>query len=219
MSGARGILAWRAGAQRALLRRLARVFGGPAGKRRETTFGDWVAELRDLGLAADYLRWSDYRAALEGALGMTIEIGTIEDLRHPLVTKKLRSAGILGGLVYLADARTAWILVPRSLAEDGGLEWERLLFHELSHLAAGHHLPANRVVRLGESGDARSSGEHPVQAPWRGIAEWQPPGDDAARELDVARRTAWCMDYAFFGPQVFASTERFFAVDSASKAS
>lgn len=107
---------------------------GPSEVSRE----DFRLELAELGLLGRAFSPGEYRACLEKKLGVEILIEEIPDERNALIISELVLEGIMAEVVYSEDLRRAMVLVRESLRYQPWPAYELSLFHELSHLAAGH---------------------------------------------------------------------------------
>lgn len=125
------------GAVRSVVCHLKEVggFNGPLDRTRE----DLRAELASLGLLGSRFSVEEYRAALEGRLGIKIEIEEIPD-RGAAWSEEFVAEGDIAEVLYSPVRREAIIVVRDSLREESWPTYELAVYHELSHLAAGHHL-------------------------------------------------------------------------------
>lgn len=125
------------GAFRSVVSHLKEVggFNGPLDRTRE----DLRAELASLGLLGKRFGIEEYRAALEKRLGIGIEIEEVPD-RGTAWSDEFAAEGIIAEVLYNSERREALILMRDSLREEPWPAYELAVFHELSHLAAGHHL-------------------------------------------------------------------------------
>ena len=104
----------------------------------EVTLTGVLQDLKRLGLAGRYFGPLELARRLETRLDTRIRIAVIEDLDHPLLRRNLLYGGIRGGLLYAPETGAATVLVPSSAHP---VEWAETIYHELSHLMAGHPLP------------------------------------------------------------------------------
>lgn len=137
-----------------------------------------------------------YAERLAERLGMPILLRHLDDIGHPLLAKSLAEEGITGGLFVLPEPDpVAWIVVPRSL-------WpmEAILsqFHELGHLAAGHGIPARRI--LNPECHLEGSTWHPPER----LATTPLPETDEACEREAERRAEYAILAGLYGERIFA---------------
>lgn len=111
----------------------------------ELTLEDFRLELAGLGLLGRRFGPEEYRAALEKHLGIEIHVEGLPDAQEGALAEQLVEEGILAEVVISEESGDAIVLVRESLR---GLPWpayELSIFHELSHLAAGHPMRVKRV--------------------------------------------------------------------------
>jgi len=102
----------------------------------ELTLEDFRVELAGLGLLGKGFGPDEYRTALEQRLGIEIWIEELPD--------RLTKEGDLAEVVVDEGSSKAYILVRESLRYRPWPAYELSIFHELSHLAAGHPLRVRR---------------------------------------------------------------------------
>lgn len=145
------------------------------------TFPEFLEELEELGLKSMRFGPHEYRIALERYLGISIEVALIDDLENIESQRLHVGRDDTAILWFRPKARRATIFVLASLPE---LEMSAAIYHELSHLAAGHSfLDRSRV-----GGRPRSVGFSPAR-----LAKQPPPRTHAAREREARIREDYCM--------------------------
>lgn len=110
------------------------------------TFSEFVEELQILGLKGERFGPEDYRRALETHLGLRIEIVIINDADEPASRQAFTEMGDTALLWYRPADNLAQVFVLASLSP---LEMSASIFHELSHLAAGHRLRTSESFVVG----------------------------------------------------------------------
>ena len=100
---------------------------------------EFQQELAVLGLSGERFTPTTYAAKLGSQLDLTIELHVLADQHYPRFSRQLARSGTISELIYSDDAMTATILLPSTLPS---LLLTLTAYHELGHLAAGHHLPA-----------------------------------------------------------------------------
>ncbi len=95
------------------------------------------SELEALGLLGREFEPDDYRSALERWLGMSIFIEEIPD-RNVAWARDLVKEGHMAEVVCNPTRSEAVVLVRSSLKKESWPIHELAVYHELSHLAAGH---------------------------------------------------------------------------------
>lgn len=111
-------------------------FKGPL----ELTQGNLTAELARFNLLGSKFTVSEYLAALGEDLGVEIIIEEIPDFGSEAWSADLVAEGNLAEVAYSEERREAIILVRESLRRAPWPAYELAVYHELSHLAAGHPL-------------------------------------------------------------------------------
>ena len=110
---------------------------------------DFQIELANLGLLGKRFTPIDYARALGDRFGIGITIEAFPDLGIGLAKRDVLEEGTLAEVFYNEDLREAVILVRESLRYRPWPAYELKLYHELSHLAAGHPV---RIRMGGEMG-------------------------------------------------------------------
>ena len=93
-------------------------------------------ELVALGLSGKYFTPATYAAALEAYTGLKIRFGCLRDEQWPQFSRDLAHSGRVAELIYCGDPPGVTILLPGSLPP---LLFNLTAYHELGHIAAGHH--------------------------------------------------------------------------------
>jgi hypothetical protein len=145
------------------------------------TFSEFLEELQTLGLKGERFGPELYRRALEQHLGVRIEVVIIDDAEDPASRRAFAEAGNTALLWYRPAANLAQIFVLASLSP---LEMSASIFHELSHLAAGHRL---RTSEPFVSGVLEGRAHH------RRLRERRSPMRTTACEMEARVREDYCM--------------------------
>ncbi len=99
---------------------------------------DFQVELAKLGLLGERFAPMDYARALSDWFGIGITVEAFPDLGIGLARREVLEAGALAEVFYNEDREEAVILVRESLRYRPWPAYDLKLYHELSHLAAGH---------------------------------------------------------------------------------
>lgn len=99
---------------------------------------DLRVELARFNLLGKKFTVSEYLAALEEGLGVEITIEEVPDSGSEIWNADLVAEGNLAEVAYNEERREALILVRESLRRAPWPAYELAVYHELSHLAAGH---------------------------------------------------------------------------------
>lgn len=152
------------------------------------TFSEFLEELDLLGLKGKTFGPDCYRRALETYLGLTIEIVLVDDRNDRDARRAFIRDGHTGVLWYRPGRNLAQIFVLASLPP---LELAATIYHELSHLAAGHRL---------RTGDPHIGRKLEARAHARRLARRPPPIRAAALETEARIREEYCMLAGTLGP-------------------
>lgn len=145
------------------------------------TFPEFLEELETLELKSTKFGPEEYRIALERYLDISVEVVLIDDLAHLEAQQVHVGRDDTAILWFRPKERRATIFVLASLPE---LEMTAAIYHELSHLAAGHSfLDASQYT-----GKLRSVGASPTR-----LAKQPPPRTRVAREMEARIREDYCM--------------------------
>lgn len=145
------------------------------------TFSEFLEELQTLGLKGERFGPELYRRALERHLGIRIEIVIVNDVDDPDSRRAFAEAGNTALLWYRPAVNLAQIFVLESLSP---LEMSASIFHELSHLAAGHRL---RTSEPFVSGVLQGGAHH------ERLRRRPPPARVGACETEARVREDYCM--------------------------
>jgi hypothetical protein len=125
---------------------LKRALRRLSGSRSETDGVDinpsWLSpeefqnELVALGLSGKFFTPATYAAALEAHTDLKIRFGCLRDEQWPQFSRGLARSGTMAELIYCSDPPAVTILLPGSLPP---LLFNLTAYHELGHIAAGHH--------------------------------------------------------------------------------
>ncbi len=159
--------------------------------RRDTiTFSEFLEELDVLGLKGRPFGPECYRRALEAYLGMRIEVIVVDDGGDSDARRAFIEEGHTAVLWYRPERDLARIFVLSSLSP---LEMTASIYHELSHLAAGH-LPHRNPPPARTSARAR-------------LAKKAPPVGARAREVEARIREEYCLLAGALGPACLADDD------------
>lgn len=145
------------------------------------TFPEFLEELEELCLKGERFGPEAYRLALERFLGIEIRVVTVADLDNIEAQRAFVERDDTAILSFSRDKNLAVIFVLESLPE---LEMTAAIYHELSHLAAGHRFLCNS-----SSGERLGSGS----APPAQLAKQPPPRGMRAREREAKIREDYCL--------------------------
>lgn len=123
--------------------------GGFLGDPSKLTFEDFQLELAELGLLGRPFGPEEYRAALEEHLGIEIIIEELPDAEDGVLDDQAAGEGVRAEVVVMEESGNAVVLVRQSLRYQPWPAYELSVFHELSHLAAGHPLRVKQVRKNG----------------------------------------------------------------------
>lgn len=145
------------------------------------TFSEYLEELRELGLAGNTFGPECYRSALARSLAMRIEVILVDDRNDVAEHRAFVEQGHTAVIWYRPERSLAQILVLGSLSP---LEMTAAVYHELSHLAAGHPLQTRWSLLKTPSERA---------TPPRRIAKRPPPLRQRACETEARIREEYCL--------------------------
>lgn len=167
-----------------------------------------LRELEVLGLAARPFGWPAYAKRLGEHLGLSVRVERLEEVEHPVLSSLLNLHGIDGGLFPEPERNRAWVVVPTSISEK---TWVRGVWHELSHIAAGHPVPAARVLH-GRAGQHASDDVGPWY-PQRRLARAMPPKDRVLREAEADLRADFLSKVSVLGRGLYWDDAYFMGVE------
>lgn len=145
------------------------------------TFPEFLEELDSLGLKGEKFGPESYRIALRQYLGIDIEVILVDDLQNIEAQQAFVERDDTAILLFRPDQQCAYIFVLASLSE---MELTAAVYHELSHLAAGHQLI--RVRQVGR--DVKSVAAFPKR-----LAKEPPPRRHKACEKEARIREDYCI--------------------------
>lgn len=146
----------------------------------EITFPEFLEELEMLGLKGERFGPEAYRIALSWYLNIEIEVVLVSDLENIEAQRAFVERDDTAILLFWSEKQHAIIFVLESLPE---LEMTAAIYHELSHLAAGH-----RFIDASYSGRRRS-----VSAVFLQLAKQPPPRTYKACEREARVREDYCI--------------------------
>lgn len=148
------------------------------------TLEDFRLELADLGLLGRPFGPEEYAAALEEYLGIEIGIEEIPDAGGgPMACElagQMAVEGILAEVVVDEETGDAVIFARESLRYQPWPAYELSIFHELSHLAAGHPLRVKRARERGVRNKFRALGSR--------LARREPSPPASGEELEKLKQ-------------------------------
>ena len=155
---------------------------------------DYLAELPDLDIARP-ANADEYAESLGLKLGVEIEVVRLGTEAHKDIETQLGRAPQVAEMLYDAEAGRALICIPSYVGEDDFLYFKSL-YHELSHLAAGHPIPV-----------ADAPGE--LWRPPERLAR-KPPGANLIRnETEADLRAEWTLMFAIMGQKIYDRERHF----------
>ena len=170
--------------------------------RKGPSLADFRAELATLGLLGVRFTPEAYAAALGNRLEIEITIAEYPDAQSTLMGSEAAREGNLAEIAYNADRNEAVVLVRESLKRYPWPSYELQVYHELSHLAAGHPL---RVAKRGRASEIfQSLGTRLARrVPGGGAVEG---GMLSSQEEEASKRAKWLV-LAGASPDVFAGDD------------
>ena len=183
----------------------------PTRHPRDRSFGEILEELRLLGLAGKYFTPGEYADALAEYLDITIHLLYPDDRNSPFYQALRSRYKSAAGLRYVPEHRLAIIEVPESFE---GISKLVLVFHELSHIAAGHPIPDDRIATESRASGSDRLGQQDFDQ-IRGVARREPPRPEL-RELDADLRARDLLRASIYGPAVYDRVEQFVATEDRS---
>ena len=155
---------------------------------------DYLAEVPDLNLSR-IANADEYAKSLGLKLGIEIEVVRLGTKVHKDVETQLGRAPQVAEMLYDAEAGRALICIPPYVGEDDFLYF-KFLYHELSHLAAGHPIPA-----------AGAPGE--LWWPPKRLARKAPGADLTRNEVEADLRAEWTLMFAIMGRKIYDRERHF----------
>ena len=146
---------------------------------------EFQQELVILGLSGKTFTPKAYAAALGTYLDLIINLHVFPDRHYPRLSRQIARSGNMAELIYSSDPLAVTILLPNTLPP---LLLNLAAYHELGHLAAGHHLSQPSDVPSG----GPESGGYPRLAT-RTLARRAPVLDKEQRELEADLRAHYAL--------------------------
>jgi hypothetical protein len=159
------------------------------------TFSEYLEELDALGLKGKTFGPECYRCALEAHLGIRVEILIVDDGENSDARRAFIEEGSTAVLWYRPERALVQVFVLSSLSS---LEMTASIYHELSHLAAGHLLRMRRPT---------AGGHTKVCPPVRRLAKKAPPVSTRACEIEARIREEYCLLAGALGPDCMADED------------
>lgn len=159
------------------------------------TFSEYLEELDALGLKGKTFGPECYRSALESYLDIRVEIVIVDDSEDFDARRAFIEEGSTAVLWYRTERALVQVFVLSSLSS---LEMTASIYHELSHLAAGHLL---RMSRPTVGASARAC------PPTRRLAKRAPPVSMRACEVEARIREEYCLLAGALGPDCLADDD------------
>lgn len=132
-------------------------------KTRKTL--EW--ELKELGLLGCPFSPDDYRRVLEAWLGIRIDVVEVPDFDFYTSREVLEADAHGAEVAYSPERKEALVLVQRGLRRAPWPTLDLALYHELSHLAAGHH-----KLHRATTESSRTNGMAALEVEARQRAKW-----------------------------------------------
>lgn len=148
---------------------------------RRVTFSEFIEELDDLGLKGKPFGPQQYLRALEDYLGITINVTVIPDQDDAELRRAFLEEGHMAVSWYRPEWNIVHIFVLSSLSP---LEMSAAVYHELSHVAAGHQL---------RTGPKRPGSRDTAKHYPRRLAKRPAPASEKNCEQEAALREEYCM--------------------------
>lgn len=164
-------------------------------RRGSITFSEFLEELDAMGLKGKTFGPDCYRRALEAYLGITIEVIIVDDSDDSDARRAFIEEGCTAVLWYRPGHNLARVFILASLSP---LEMTASIYHELSHLAAGHPLRAGRP-NAGSAPKVRPHAER--------LAKKAPPVSARACEAEARIREEYCLLAGALGPACLADDD------------
>lgn len=155
---------------------------------------DYLAEMPDLDIPRPG-NADEYVKALGTKLGIEIEVMRVDMEAHKDLETQLGRAPQVAEMLYDAEADRALIYVPSHVGEDDFLYFKSL-YHELSHLAAGHPIPV-----------AGAAGK--LWWPPERLARKPPIADLIRNEVEADLRAEWMLMFGVMGRKIYERERHF----------
>lgn len=164
----------------------------------ELTLEDFRLELAELGLLGRSFGPEEYRVALEKRLGIEISVEELPDAEGGPLAGQLAAEGNLAEVVVDEESGHAVILARESLRDRPWPVYELGIFHELSHLAAGHPLRVKQALGTGKKSGRwfrRLASRLALQAPEGATnrEDVEQPREEEVFEPEARKRAKWCV--------------------------
>lgn len=169
------------------------------------TDAELLSELRTLRLAANPFTWALYRRRLEEHISAEVRILSNTRVDDPLLEAQMNLHRIDGGLIWESSGSRVWAVVPEKASMKA---WIELVFHELSHVAAGHPVPPSRVLAPTRAAEVQVDDDG-YWSPPRKLARQQPTKDEGTCELEAKRRARFLSKTSVMGRALYLSDARF----------
>ncbi len=185
----------RPGKARSFIERCRRTIRRPF-DRSLPSLEDYLAETFSLRVSESG-DTDEYVRSLGTELGVEIEVIQADEKAHEDLEVRLGRAPQIAEMLYDAEADRALIYIPSHVCEDGFLYFKSL-YHEMSHLAAGHPILV-----------ADSSGE--LWWPPRRLARRTPGADLDSNEDEANLRAEWSLMLGVMGRKMYDRDRNFSA--------
>lgn len=159
------------------------------------SFAEFLDELSLLGLRGRIFGPLEYARALGTYLDMEITFMLVRDSSYPEVRRALVRAGKVAALQYSVDSGKARIWLPDSISP---VSLSAAVYHELSHVAAGHPLCKGSACK----GKSDSVASHPKR-----LARREPVRDPALQDREADLRAQYAFAAGVMGSQVVEDVE------------
>jgi len=155
---------------------------------------DYLAEMPDLDISRTASA-DEYVRALGIKLGIEIEVMRLDTEAHKDIETQLGRAPQVAEMLYDTEAGKALICIPPYVGKDDFLYFKSL-YHELSHLAAGHPIPVAGVAEE-------------LWWPPERLARKSPVADLIRNEVEADLRAEWTLMFAVMGRKIYDRARHF----------
>jgi hypothetical protein len=155
---------------------------------------DYLAEMPGLDISRP-ANVDEYMKVLGIRLGIEIDVMRVDTEAHREIETQLGRAPEVAEMLFDAEAGRALICIPPYVGEDDFLYFKSL-YHELSHLAAGHPIPV-----------AGADGK--LWWPPERLARKPPIADLIRNEVEADLRAEWTLMFGVMGRKIYDRERHF----------